>query len=128
MIYLISSIMVLSGPSLDLIPGSALRKIQIIGADPDLNAANTQPLRELQGSTSNRNNFLSGLSKQSKSVADCTSNSENWVLSGSNQNNCMQIVPNRAVPYVALTSWESHQVMPWLLLKLTLMSHSPPSH
>ena len=44
--------MVLTGPSLDVVPGTARVESQIVGEDPVLHAANNQALRELQGSKS----------------------------------------------------------------------------
>ena len=81
--------MVLSGPSLDVIPGSARVESQIVGEDPDLNAANNQALRELQGSRSFDRSSLSGpcnsmseRPKQFSKMVKRMQNVPNTVLSG----------------------------------------------
>ena len=80
--------MVLSGPSLDVVPGTARVESQIVGEDPVLHAANNQALRELQGS---RSNFTSGpcsliseRPKQFNKTVKRMQSTANLVLSGPN--------------------------------------------
>ena len=62
--------MVLLVPSLHIIPGSARTASQIVREYPYLKPANTQTLREIQGSRSHCNIFLSGPSLHLNPVQD----------------------------------------------------------
>ena len=79
--------MVLSGPSLDVVPGTARVESQIVGEDPVLNAANNQALRELQGSRDRSSlsgpcNLISERPKQFSKTVKRMQNATNTVLSG----------------------------------------------
>ena len=80
--------MVLTGPSLDVVPGTARVESQIVGEDPVMHAANNQALRELQGSRSKSSisepcSLISERPKQFKSVKRMQS-TPNSVPSGPN--------------------------------------------
>ena len=81
--------MVLTGPSLDVVPGTARVESQIVGEDPVMHAANNQALRELQGSRSKSSisgpcSLISERPKQFSKTVKRMQSTSNSVPSGPN--------------------------------------------